>query len=51
MKFVIATQFGYFKKVFFKKNQVAIFKNKLRTPIFSFGGSFAPQAQRREVPK
>jgi hypothetical protein len=26
------------------KNQIDIFKNKLRTHIFSFVGSFAPQA-------
>ena len=27
-----------FLKVFFKKNQADIFKNKLRTPILIFGG-------------
>ena len=38
MKFVMVTKFSYFKKVFFEKNQVDIFKNKLRTLILSFEG-------------
>ena len=34
----MVTKFNYVKKVFFEKNQVNIFKNKLRTHIFSVLG-------------
>ncbi len=47
MKFVIATQFGYFKKVFFKKIRLI----SLNVSSELIWGSFAPLTPRREVTK